>query len=126
MQLTHFTDSGGTDAAWSKDGKRIVFTRHWAPETPSEKIVLYTMNADGSGVRALRKGGRLAVEPDWFPNDRRVIYLDVSGPGNLMVINANGTGRRSAGVPGSGGDSAWSSRTASRSASCGRSQETTH
>jgi TolB protein len=105
-QLTHFTDSGGTDAAWSKDGRRIVFTRHWDPEGPNEKLVLYTINADGSGARALPKGGRLAVEPDWFPNDRRIIYLDVSGRGVLMVINANGTGRRSAGIPGSGGDSA--------------------
>src|SRR2546423_2300154 len=73
MQVTHFKDSGGDDAQWSKDGRRIAFTRHWAPETPNERIVLYTMNADGSGSKALPKGGRLATVPSWFPDGRRII-----------------------------------------------------
>jgi WD40 repeat protein len=100
-QVTHFADSGGTDAAWSKDGSRIVFTRHWDPGGPKEKLVLYTINADGSGAKALPKGGDIAVLPNWFPNGRRIIFLEVHS-GKLMVISANGTGLRSAGIPGLG------------------------
>jgi len=103
-QVTHFKDSGGTDAAWSKDGSRIVFTRHWDPEGPNEKLVLYTINADGSGAKALPKGGDIAVEPNWFPDGRRIIFLEIHS-GRLKVINATGTGLRSAGIRGVGGDS---------------------
>lgn len=104
-QLTRFTDSGGTDAGWSKDGSRIVFTRHWDPAGPNEKLTVYTVNADGSGSKALRKTGRGAVGPDWMPNGRQIVYLDVIS-GRLMVVGADGTRVRSAGVPGKGGDSA--------------------
>ena len=102
-QITHFKDSGGTDANWSKDGSRIVFTRHWDPGGPNEKLVLYTINADGTGAKALPKGGDIAVEPSWFPDGRRIVFLEIQS-GKLMVINANGTGLRSAGIPGVGGD----------------------
>jgi TolB protein len=104
-QVTQFSGSGGTDAKWSKGSSRIVFTRHWNPGAPNEKIVLYTMNADGSGAKALAKGGDLAVSPTWFPNGRRILFLEIHS-GRLSVINANGTGLRSAGIPGVGGDAA--------------------
>jgi TolB protein len=104
-QVTHFSDSGGTDAKWSKDSSRIVFTRHWDPGGPKEKLVLYTMNADGSGAKALPKGGDIAVSPNWFPNGRRIIFLEIRS-GKLSVINASGTGLRPAGIPGVGGDAA--------------------
>jgi Tol biopolymer transport system component len=103
-QITHFTDSGGTNAAWSKDGSRIVFTRHFDPGGANEKIYLYTIKADGTGAKALPAGGDLAVEPNWFPNGRSIIFLEIHS-GKLKVINANGSGLRSAGVPGVGGDS---------------------
>ncbi len=102
-QVTHFQGSGGTNAAWSKDGSRIAFTRHWDPGGPNEKLVIYTINADGSAPKALPKGGDIAVSPNWFPNGRRIIFLEIHS-GRLMVINANGTGLRPAGIPGVGGD----------------------
>ncbi len=104
-QVTHFTDSGGTDGAWSPDGSRIVFTRHWDAEGPNEKLALYTIAADGSNPKAFPRAGELVVEPNWFPGGRRIVYLDV-GSRQLHVINADGTGLRTAGVPGPGGDSA--------------------
>jgi TolB protein len=104
-QVTHFSDSDGTDAKWSKDSSRIVFTRNWDPGGANEKIELYTMNADGSGAKALPKGGDLAVSPNWFPNGRRIIFLDIHS-GKLSVINASGKGLRPAGIPGVGGDAA--------------------
>jgi len=107
-QVTHFKDSGVSDANWSKGGSRLVFSRHWDPGGPNEKLVVYWMNADGSGVKALPKTGNVGVSPNWFPNGRRIVFLDAVGAhgGQMMVINADGTGLRSAGVPGSGGDSA--------------------
>lgn len=104
-QITHFKGSGGTNAAWSKDSSRIVFTRHWDPGGPKEKLVLYTINANGTGAKALPGGGDIAVSPNWFPDGRRIVFLEIHS-GRLMVINADGTGLRSAGVPGTGGDSA--------------------
>ena len=103
-QLTHFSDSGGTDGAWSPDGSRIVFTRHWDAGGPNEKLVLYTVNADGTRLRALPRPGHLVVEPTWFPSGRRILFLEITSS-RLKVINADGTGLRSAGVPGRGGDS---------------------
>jgi Tol biopolymer transport system component len=102
-QVTHFSDSGGTNAAWSKDGSRIVFTRHFDPGGPNERIFLYTINANGSGRRALPKAGDITVSPTWFPNGRRIIFLEIHS-GKLEVINADDTGLRPAGIPGIGGD----------------------
>jgi Tol biopolymer transport system component len=112
-QITRFTDSGADSAAWSKDGLHIVFTRHWDPAGPNEKITVYTMKADGSGVRALRKTGKGAVGPTWLPNGRRIVYLDVI-TGKLMVIDAKGGSVRAAGVSGVGGDSACALRDGKR------------
>jgi TolB protein len=86
-----------------------VFSRHWNPDTGHDRLTVYTVNADGTGLRALPKTGSLAVSPAWFPDGRRILYLDVAdqvGNGRLMVVSADGTRVRSAGVPGSGGDSA--------------------
>lgn len=103
-QLTRFRDSGADWGAWSLDGKRLVFTRHWDPEGPNERIVLYTIGADGKGAKALPKGGDIAISPNWFPDGRRMIFLAIPSE-RLMVINANGKGLRPAGIPGVGGDS---------------------
>lgn len=107
-QITHFKDSGGTDANWSKDGSRIVFTRHWDPGGPSENLVIYSIDADGTGARALPKAAAVAVSPNWFPDGRRIVFLDAEGPhgGRMMVIDADGKGLRPAGVPGIGPASA--------------------
>lgn len=103
-QLTRFRDSGADWGAWSPGGKRLAFTRHWDPEGPNERIVLYTSAADGKGARALPKGGDIVISPNWFPDGRRLIFLAIPSE-RLMVINANGTGLRSAGIAGRGGDS---------------------
>lgn len=52
-QITHFK-GGAFEPAWSPDGSRLVFQRRFAREHRPDQ--LYTMNADGSGVRALVSG----------------------------------------------------------------------
>ena len=102
-QVTHFRDSDGDLPGWTKDGSKLVFDRHFDPGGPAEKLILYTARADGSGLKALKKAGTGAVEPAWFPDGRHILF--VSYPeGRLKVINADGTGLRSAGVPGPGGN----------------------
>jgi Tol biopolymer transport system component len=102
-QITHFKDSDGDVPGWTKDGSRLVFDRHFDPGGPAERLILYTARADGSGLRALKKAGTGAVEPTWFPDGRHILF--VSYPeGRLKVIKADGTGLRSAGVPGPGGN----------------------
>ncbi len=102
-QVTHFKDSDGDLPGWTKDGSKLVFDRHFDPGGPAEKLILYTARADGSALKALKKAGTGAVEPTWFPDGRRILF--VSYPeGRLKIVNADGTGLKSAGVPGPGGN----------------------
>ena len=112
------------NGSWSKDGSRIVFNRHWDPAGPNEKFILYTINADGTGAKALPKAATVAVEPE-LVSGRPPDHLPRVPSGRLKVMNADGTGLRSAGIPGVGGDSPCSSPTASALPSCGRSPATT-
>jgi Tol biopolymer transport system component len=107
-QITHFKDSSSDGANWAPGGERIVFDRHWHPEGgPNERLVIYTANFDGTGLHAAPKAGRAAVGPNWLRDGRRIIFLDYStGVGLLKLTTASGAPTRSAGVPGSGGDSA--------------------
>jgi Tol biopolymer transport system component len=92
-QLTKFTDSDATNAAWSPDGKTIGFNREWGPN----KLQLYTMNADGSGLHALDR--RLRGTVGWLPDGKHILTLR-----NLRwtIVSARGTQPRDAGIPGSG------------------------
>jgi Tol biopolymer transport system component len=106
-QITHFKDSSADGANWAPGGRRIVFDRHWHPEGgPNERLVIYTANFDGSGLRAAAKAGTAAIGPNWLRDGRRIIFLDYStGVGRLKLTTASGTPTRSAGIPGTGGDS---------------------
>jgi TolB protein len=99
-QITHFTGRSATDANWGPGGSRIVFTQHWDPGGANEHFLLSTINANGTGLRALPKSGRLAVTPNWLAGGRSIVYLDAEGPhgGRMMLINADGTRVRAAGV----------------------------
>lgn len=102
-QVTRFKDSDGDVPGWSKDGLHLVFDRHFDPGGPTERLVLYTARADGSRLTALPQAGTGAVEPTWFPDGRHILFVSYPS-GRLMVINADGRGPRSAGVPGPGGN----------------------
>lgn len=52
--------------AFSPSGKRIAFTRFG--------VGLFTMNADGTGLRRLTKNGRDAY-PTWSPNGRAIAFV---------------------------------------------------
>jgi TolB protein len=93
-QLTHFGDSDAVSAVWSPDASKLVFAREWGPN----KSRIYTMNADGSGLREFDRRLRLAAA--WLPDGRGLLVLR-----NLRwtLVTAAGAQPRDAGIPGSGG-----------------------
>lgn len=92
-QLTHFTDSDATNAAWSPDSRTIGFVRQWGPN----KARLYTMNADGTGLHALDPSLRGSI--GWFPDGKHILLLSHL---RWTIVTAKGTQPRLANIPGSG------------------------
>lgn len=67
-------------AAWSPNGKRLVFARHGT---------LFTMNADGSREQRLFGRRRRSFgAPDWSPNGKRIVFDDHGA--FLQMITADG------------------------------------
>jgi Tol biopolymer transport system component len=89
------------EPAWSPDGVTIAFARKCGDQ-PSE---LYTIRADGTGLRLLADFGRT---PDWSPDGSKLAYTGWgrNGPA-IFVANADGTGRVQLTTDGSG-DPVWS------------------
>jgi TolB protein len=85
-------DQGTADAAWSHNGRFIVYDGNRANDHP----VLAVVNADGTGRRELfAPPGAGAVDPFWSPDDTRVVFQsDKDGNEDLYVINADGSGLR--------------------------------
>jgi len=85
--------------AWSPDGKKIAFQ-----STPIsvDAWEIYTINADGTGEKALTNNQMYGSLPDWSPDGQRIVFNGFTG---IHVINADGKGLR----PLQGGtDPAWS------------------
>ena len=78
------------EPAWSRDGRRIAFV---AAQTASRDAprALYTINADGSGLRRLTVDGFAARWPSWSPDGRRIVFEHES---DLYVVGAGGGGLR--------------------------------
>jgi Tol biopolymer transport system component len=71
-------------AAWSPDGRRLVFAR---------RSVLFTMNADGTRQRRLVGRGRAGFgKPDWSPDGKKIAF-DQNG-NRLWVVRADGRAPR--------------------------------
>jgi len=89
-QLTHFTDSDAVWPSWSPDGSQIAFERDFRGHA-----AIYTMNADGSGLRALTRTG-LHGRPSWSPDGKTIVFSTLV-PGHealVSLIGADGAGLR--------------------------------
>jgi Tol biopolymer transport system component len=92
-QLTHFADSDSVWAAWSPSGNQIAFERDVYKGVFIARGLIYTMNADGTGLRSLTPTG-LNGRPSWSPDGRRIVYstLHFGKQATISVMAANGTG----------------------------------
>ena len=90
-QLTHFANSDAVWAAWSPNGEQIAFERDVYTGVLVTRGAIYTMNADGSGLRALIPKG-LNGEPSWSPNGKLIVFgtLQFGKQATLSVLAATG------------------------------------
>lgn len=73
-------------------------------------IQIYTIRADGTGLRRLTGGPGLSEIPVWSPDGRRIAFIKVQeGNSQIYVMNADGSGqRRLTSPPGTNTFPAWS------------------
>jgi serine/threonine protein kinase len=69
--------------AWSPDGQYIAFT-----SDREGNLDIYTMKADGTGVKRLTFNSGDDQAPRWSPDGTRIVYY--AADGNLYVIAASG------------------------------------
>ena len=90
--------------SWSPDGRKIAFSAQ-VEHLGLERVEVFVMNADGSGLRNLARG----VFPAWSPDGRRIAFLYGRTPSAIYVMNADGSRRRKLGArPNPDSAPAWS------------------
>lgn len=91
QQLTHFADSDAVWAAWSPSGNRIAFERDVYTGVRVARAAIYTMNADGTGLRSLTPTG-LNGRPSWSPDGKLIAFstLHFGKEATISVIAADG------------------------------------
>ena len=83
-QLTE--DPGDTEPSFSPDGRAILFSRAGD---------IFTVRADGSGLRRLTSGTTLDTAPVVSPNGRVVVFerrAANGAPADLYTVGSNGGG----------------------------------
>lgn len=93
--VTRLTNNPANDfaASWSPDARQIV----WARQEGSNRAVLWVMNADGSGQRAISPPLLYLGTPRWSPRGDLIAFdYDADGDGlnELAVIRPDGSGLR--------------------------------
>lgn len=89
--------------AFDPTGRRIVFSGV-TPRTPSGgnsgpigPISIYTINSDGTSLKRLTSTFTNDVYPEFSPDGRKIVFESgsgVGGSGRIVMINADGSGRR--------------------------------
>lgn len=97
LRVTRLTDDPGWDfdAAWSPDGRQIVFRSH---RDGDEEI--YVMNADGSHQRNISNNPGGDWSPAWSPDGTRIAFFsERDGKSGIFIMDPDGSNVIAAGVP---------------------------
>jgi dipeptidyl aminopeptidase/acylaminoacyl peptidase len=89
--LVRLTDTPKDDlsAAWSADGKKIVFQS--TRDDPKDEI--YVMNSDGTSVSRITNNGFVDGFPSWSPDGSRIAFeSNRTGNTDVYSIGADGSG----------------------------------
>jgi Tol biopolymer transport system component len=81
--------------SWSPDGRTIAFIGG----SGVAGGLIYTVHADGTGLRKLTHGPGSSVGPEWSPDGRHIVFLSsrddpAHRTTDLFVMNADGSGQR--------------------------------
>lgn len=72
----------------SPDGKSLAFS-----SDRSGRTMIFTMNADGGGVKRLTHAGQFNASPAWSPDGKKIAFAGFEeNHFDIFVINADGTG----------------------------------
>jgi Tol biopolymer transport system component len=99
LNLTADSDGDDFEAAWSPDGRRIVFVRDPDKDGPDD-FELWLMRADGSGRRQLTDNAAFDQEAEFSPSGRWIAFVrDTDGDAGpddaeIWVMRADGSGQR--------------------------------
>jgi TolB protein len=98
LNLTPDSPAADDFASWSADGRKIAFwSTRTGPNNPEGDQEIFTMNADGSGLRQVTYNAFDDGGPAWSPNGDRLVFHRFPGDGSgadLWTVRVNGTGER--------------------------------
>jgi Tol biopolymer transport system component len=73
---------------WSPDGRTIVFE-----STLNGPSAIFTIGADGKGLRQITRDSAAYIQPGWSPDGSRIVFSsDGDGHSELYTMNADGSG----------------------------------
>lgn len=98
-QIVNGLDSYGTEAAWSLDGKAVIFNKVFTDEKGENPMELFLINVDGSGLRQITHDRWWKRDPTFSPDGKQILYSsarhgDAVVGSVLYVVNADGTDER--------------------------------
>lgn len=74
-----------SNASWSPDGRRLVFS---ANPRDGEISNLYLVNADGTGLRPVLANGADNREPVWSPDGKRIAFTSFRTDSQHVIVEA--------------------------------------